>query len=356
MSKLNEQTEIIFCENPILDIQKNLEVLQIKRAFVLVDENTLEHCYSKIQIAFGIVKTELIILKSGEQNKSLLSVEKIISKLTKKKADKNSALFVIGGGVLSDIGGFAASIYKRGIPLILIPTTLLSMVDASIGGKNGVNFEGIKNLIGTFYHPQKIIISPFFLSTLPPNEIQSAWGEIIKHAIIDGGSLWLELLKTDIIIPKPNLELIQKAAAIKYKIVNEDPFEKGKRVVLNLGHTYAHALESYYFENGKSIEHGNAVLYGILAESVISYHFGYQDIKTLQSIFFVVNKINSKMDKWIELSELQSYLIQDKKNSNSNIHFVKVAGIGKVDSTFSLTLNQLKKLNLNELISEKCKL
>ena len=192
-----------------------------------------------------------------------------MGKLTENQFDRNSLLINLGGGVIGDMGGFCASTYKRGIDFIQIPTTLLAMVDASVGGKLGVDFGELKNQIGLFKNPKTVIVNPDFLDTLEKTQLKSGFAEVVKHALIADKNLWNKLSST----PFENLvweEIIAISVQIKNKIVREDPWENGERKKLNFGHTFGHAIESYYLEKGTPILHGEAVFMGIILETDLS--------------------------------------------------------------------------------------
>ena len=219
-----------------------LDISGYSKVAILVDENTKRDCLPKLpQFENPII----IEIKSGEENKNINTCNFIWEQLTAQHFDRNSLLINLGGGVIGDMGGFAASTYKRGIDFIQIPTTLLAMVDASVGGKLGVDFNGLKNQIGLFNNPESVLIFPEFLETLPENQLKSGFAEVVKHALISDKNLWEELTSTT--FDKLNWEaIILTSIQIKNNIILSDPFEKGNRKKLNFGHTFGHAVESYY--------------------------------------------------------------------------------------------------------------
>ena len=226
-----------------------LDVSQYSKIGILVDENTKEFC---LPLLSEIKKSVIIEIKSGEENKNIDSCNLIWEALTKNCFDRNSLLINLGGGVIGDMGGFCASTYKRGIEFIQIPTSLLAMVDASVGGKLGVDFNGLKNQVGLFSNPKSVIINPKFLETLPEDELRSGFAEVVKHALIVDKNLWNHLKNN----PFQDLyweEIIESSVQIKNKIVMSDPKEKGERKKLNFGHTFGHAIESYYLECGRQV-------------------------------------------------------------------------------------------------------
>ena len=243
-----------------------LDISGYSKVAILVDENTKRNCLPKLpQLENSII----IEVTSGEINKSISSCNYIWEQLSEHNFDRDSLLINLGGGVIGDMGGFAASTYKRGIDFIQVPTTLLAMVDASVGGKLGVDFNGLKNQIGLFNNPESVLIFPEFLETLPENQLKSGYAEVVKHALISDNNLWEKIIS----VPFNEMnwgEIIETSINIKNKIVLSDPYEKGERKKLNFGHTFGHAVESYYLEKGTPILHGEAVLMGILLEVEIS--------------------------------------------------------------------------------------
>lgn len=321
-------------------ITKNtfIEILQNKKAIgqlkVLVDQNTFFYCLPVLKEIAQIELTEddIICIESGEDHKTISEVYQIYSRLLDDKCGKNTLLVNLGGGIITDLGGFVASTYKRGILCMNVPTTLLGMIDASIGGKNGINFSGEKNMVGVIAEPNYTFIDESFLKTLPNEEIIYGIAEAFKHALICDKEYW-NLIKEN---PTSNLSgLIEKSIEIKLQIVQQDPFEKNIRKKLNFGHTVAHALESYFLnnitENDDSIEipHGLAVAHGIIVESKISEIQGlissseFIEIKNIMNTHFEL--INFKTS---QLKDIIDYMKNDKKNINSQINFTLLTSIG----------------------------
>ena len=243
-----------------------LDISNYSQVAILVDENTKRDCLSKLP---QIENALIIEIKSGEEYKNISTCSFIWEQLTINNFDRNALLINLGGGVIGDMGGFCATTYKRGLEFIHIPTTLLAMVDASVGGKLGIDFKGFKNQIGLFNNPKAVLISSEFLETLAESELKSGFAEVVKHALISDNSLWLKLKNT----PFTDLDwedIIDTSVQIKNKIVLADPFEKGERKKLNFGHTFGHAIESYYLEKRTPISHGEAVFMGMILETKIS--------------------------------------------------------------------------------------
>ena len=305
-----------------------LDITNYSKVAILVDENTKRECLSLLPK----IKNSIIIeVPSGEGNKNIAICNTIWEKLSLNNFDRNSVLINLGGGVIGDMGGFCASTYKRGIDFIQIPTTLLAMVDASIGGKIGINFNGLKNQIGLFSNPKSVIINPIFLNTLASNQLQSGFAEVIKHSLITNKKHW-EVLSNTLFEDLDLQNIIDISIQIKNTIVKADPLEKNNRKKLNFGHTYGHAIESYYLEEKKPILHGESVLMGIILECELSLlsHNEKIDIKDYLLSNFQLPDIPSK-------NKLMKFLINDKKNKEAKINFTLLNGIGNctIDNLFT---------------------
>lgn len=305
---------------------------------VLVDENTLKYCYP--QIVGYLPKHSLIEIRSGEKNKNLATCQQIWSELMDKHFDRKSLLINLGGGVIGDMGGFCAATYKRGIDFIQIPTTLLSQVDASVGGKLGIDFHGFKNHIGLFCRPKQVIIDTDFLTTLPLNELRSGFAEVIKHCLIADKKAWNKLIINEL---EQNdwKEIVLHSVSLKSKIVNSDPKEKGARKTLNYGHTVGHALETFYLEKypNKHLLHGEAVAVGIIVESFMSFQRGLLHQKDFKSIEDFISKIYPKVKiAQKDISPIIALSLHDKKNENGKIKGILLKTIGEAlfDIDFSL--------------------
>ena len=306
-----------------------LDISTYSKVAVLVDENTKRDCLFKLP---QIENALIIEIKSGEKYKNLNTCNFIWEQLTTNNFDRNALLINLGGGVIGDIGGFCAATYKRGLEFIHIPTTLLAMVDASVGGKAGIDFKGFKNQIGIFNNPNAVLIYPKFLETLAENELKSGFAEVVKHALILDKSLWLKLKNT----PFTDLDwedIIDTSVQIKNKIVLADPFEKGERKKLNFGHTLGHAIESYYLEKRTPISHGEAVFMGMILETKIS-NLSETDKNEIKN--YVLS--NFALPYTPKKSSLHKFLKNDKKNQNGKINFTLLNGIGNcsLDNLFSL--------------------
>ena len=299
--------------------------------FILMDENTKKSCKSKLTDDFPILKNAgEIVIKSGEQHKTLETCNHIWLKLIAHHADRHSMLINLGGGVITDLGGFAAASYKRGINFCNIPTTLLGTIDAAIGGKTGLDYQGMKNVIGCFSFAEKTYINPEFLTTLPERHIKSGYAELLKIALISDKLLWKQLQPQDIKDLSSLTTLIKKAVLLKDKIVQQDPLEDHTRKTLNFGHTIGHAIESYSLEHDKKpLLHGEAVAIGMICESWISKKKKMLSGSELDEIIFKLIRCSFSEKYKIDFDGLSAFLINDKKNSGLKINFSLLQGIGK---------------------------
>ncbi|HZV69246.1 MAG TPA: 3-dehydroquinate synthase [Saprospiraceae bacterium] len=301
-------------------LKKVLDDHQPSSIFIICDENTAGWCAPKIQHATD--KVELIITTPGEENKNIETCQRIWSALVDKNADRDALVLNVGGGVICDMGGFAAACYHRGIRFAHIPTTVLSMADAAIGGKLGVNHEGFKNYIGLFQNPSFIWIDSSFLKTLPPVEITSGLAEIVKHAIIGSKPLWNILSAVNTIDEILWEEVFTENLPVKVKIVESDPGEKGQRKVLNFGHTIGHALESYFLHSGSPVTHGQCVSVGMLVESTLSVSLGILNKADFEAITALINRLLSpEVVSLPGVEEILPWIAGDKKKSNGRVGF-----------------------------------
>jgi len=288
----------------------------------LTDENT-EVCYEQIPYLRDNDDILKISIPSGESNKTLETVEQITEILIEENFSRQSLLINLGGGVISDLGGFIASIFKRGIPYINIPTSIMGIIDASIGGKTGVNFKHQKNQIGSFHLPNDILISTIFLRSLPQVELINGWAEAIKYAYLNQNLKYLPIdLKLD--TSEVNIEIIQNCAEFKREIVNRDYNESGLRKILNFGHTIGHAIESYSQEINQPIGHGYAIAIGLLVEMQISISVnGCSENDLSQTLKQLISKYYYPLPFDLpNVVNLEKYLNADKKNSDGKIKMV----------------------------------
>ena len=291
--------------------------------FILVDENSFEHCYPKFIPNLDTDKRiELIEIESGEINKNLETCIGVWNAITELGGDRKSVLITLGGGVITDLGGFVASCFKRGIDFVNIPTTLLSMVDASVGGKTGVDLGVLKNQIGLFANPEMVIVDDSYLTTLEEREIKSGTAEIIKYGLTYDINLFNEIKNNaDLKIS----ELIFRSVAIKNEVVLQDPKEKNLRKILNYGHTLGHAIESFYLESDdkEHLTHGEAIAIGMVCESYMSFKLLGFSIKKVNEVKEVVLSIYNKTNLLKnDFSAILELLKHDKKNVNGQVNFV----------------------------------
>jgi 3-dehydroquinate synthase len=322
------------------DIQNSLHRYFQENKFdkiaVLVDENTERDCYPFVEST--LPPHQIIRTPSGEIHKNLTTCTHIWNEMTQLEMSRKSLLINLGGGVIGDMGGFCARTYKRGIFFINIPTTLLSQVDASVGGKLAVDFEGFKNHIGLFSNPDLVMIDPVFLNTLPQRELISGFAEILKHGLIADKPYW----KTCAAKPISELEkaaLIKHSVGIKSKVVLEDPTEKGKRKILNFGHTLGHAIESFYLDSDRHLLHGEAVAAGMITEAFLSHQLTGLSLEEMNEINNTLSRIFPKVS--IPKDDIESILdlcFHDKKNVNGKLMFSLLTSIG--DCTFDIEVSR----------------
>ncbi|MDG2194155.1 MAG: 3-dehydroquinate synthase [Polaribacter sp.] len=300
--------------------------------FILVDEHTIEDCYPKfISNLATDAPIEIIEIESGEINKNLDTCIGVWNALTELHADRHSLLITLGGGVITDLGGFVAATYKRGIDFVNIPTTLLSMVDASVGGKTGVDLGVLKNQVGLFANPKMVVVDTDYLQTVSPREIRSGTAEIIKYGLTYDANLYHQI-KED-----KNLditELIPRSIEIKNDVVLQDPKEKNLRKILNFGHTIGHAVESYFLESEHktTLTHGEAIAVGMICECFISSKILGFPKNTLTEIKTVIVEIYGKiniLEK--DFNAIIELLKHDKKNVSGHVNFVLLTDLEKTN-------------------------
>ena len=314
-------------------LSKVLNEYRKKKLFLIVDENTKNQCLPRIESIIEYTNYILVEIESGEQNKSIKTLEKVWQVFTQNGADRNSLLINIGGGIIGDLGGFAASTFKRGMDFINIPTTLLSQVDASVGGKTGINFLGLKNEIGVFNHPKHVIIDSSFIKTLDKQNILSGWAEMLKHTLISDEKDWKNLIVHDIKQTgfKELNKLIARSINIKNYFVEKDPREKGIRKALNFGHTFGHAFESLFMNTSNEILHGEAVAHGMICEVYLSNKIcGFPEDKMNQVVRYLLHIYPKLNISELDFEKLFDLTRHDKKNEGVNINFTLLEDFGKI--------------------------
>ena len=304
------------------------------KIFILVDENTSQFCLPHLLNNLATeIEIEIIELEVGEIHKNITTCTEVWGALSDLGGDRKSVLINLGGGVISDLGGFVSCTFKRGIDFINIPTTLLSMVDASIGGKNGIDLGNLKNQIGIIREPKTVIIDTQFLTTLPQNEMRSGLAEMLKHGLIFDRLYWNKFKNLKDLNTEDLDLLIYESIQIKNSIVCEDLTENGIRKALNFGHTLGHGVESYFLENEEKITllHGEAIAVGIILESYISKEKGLLTNEEYQEIKYIVNDIFDRIQfNKIDIENIIKLLIYDKKNEFGKVQFALLDGIGKI--------------------------
>lgn len=307
---------------------------------VLVDENTKLHCLPILQKS---VATDVVIeIQSGEENKHIKTCELIWKILIENTIDRNAVFINLGGGVIGDMGGFASSCYKRGIDFIQIPTTVLSQVDSSIGGKLGIDFKYAKNLIGLFQNPVLVYIHHKFLKTLDKRQYTNGFAEILKHALIYSSAQWQQL-KNIAIFDDDITTLMYQSLLIKKEIVEADPKEKGLRKILNFGHTIGHAIEAYSIEHtNNTLLHGEAIAIGMVAEAYLSKQKNGLDDIALKDIIELIFKFFPKQNiESFSKEKLMELMLMDKKNVGDDVQAALLSSIGKCDYNISITKNDI---------------
>jgi len=334
MDSINANNSIIhFNEKCYVSLNKHITDKNFSKIFILVDENTHQYCLPKFLENLETIKAiEIIEIESGEINKTIDTCIGVWNTLSELDADRKSLIINIGGGVITDLGGFVACTFKRGISYINVPTSLLSMVDASVGGKTGVDLGHLKNQIGVISNPNLVLIDTDYLDTLPKNQMRSGLAEMLKHGLITGENYWNEFQNLSNLSLNDLDELIYESVIIKKNVVEEDPFENGLRKTLNFGHTLGHAIESYFLSNSnkKTLLHGEAIIIGMVLACYISTKltgFSKETTLNIKTLFFsFYDKVEIKKTDYPAIIELLKY---DKKNNHGNINFVLLETIGK---------------------------
>lgn len=321
------------------DVASHLDALVKKyspsKLFVLVDENTRECVFPQLATeSKAISQAQVITIAAGDTNKNIESLMHIWAQLVEGGATRKSMLINLGGGVVTDIGGFAGATFKRGIRFVNIPTTLLSAVDAAVGGKTGINFHGFKNEIGAFCEAEAVIISTRFLSTLSDEELLSGYAEMLKHGLISNVDTYNRLIAQDVtnIDAEQMLSLLQESVLVKKHIVEEDPTEKGIRRALNLGHTAGHAFESLALHRKSPIPHGYAVAWGLVVELVLSHmQLKYPSNELSRLATYIYENYGAFHITCDDYPSLIEFMRHDKKNDSANeINFTMLKNVGDI--------------------------
>lgn len=330
-SIISDSYAVHFNEIAIQSLNAHLAEKAYSIVFILVDEHTHDVCLPQFMAEIhGDYQFEIIEIESGEINKNIETCVGVWEALSELGADRKSILINLGGGVLTDLGGFVASTFKRGIDFINVPTTLLAMVDASVGGKTGVDLGSLKNQVGVINQPVMVLVIPDFLDTLEKRQVTSGFAEMLKHGLIQNQVYWEALKKAE------NLEDMKRhiltSIQIKNKIVLQDPTEQHIRKILNFGHTLGHAIESYFLENDskETLLHGEAIAIGMILEGYLSYKVTGLDLKTVTDIKDTFLNRYAKVQFSVEdIESILKLMKYDKKNSHGKVNFVLLKSIGE---------------------------
>lgn len=322
------QYPIIICRNGLNDPLLLRSLVSSKQVLIVTNSTIAPLYLEEIQSAFSLIQCDVVVLKDGEEFKNQESLWTIYDALIQNRHHRDTTIIALGGGVIGDIAGFAASTYQRGVPFIQLPTTLLAQIDASVGGKTAINHSSGKNLIGSFYQPKAVLIDLHTLDTLPDREFRAGLAEMIKYGLLAGGDFFKQLLsalKQGLTAQSPELpELIASCCKIKASFVEGDEKETGQRALLNLGHTFAHALEAY--THYQRWLHGEAVAIGLYCASVLSCTMGLLDLKEVELIEQMLEyaKLPHKIPKSTNLAQLRDLMSLDKKIKNNCLRFVLI--------------------------------
>ena len=328
------------------DLTAAISECEHDRVFILADETTAQACLPMISGFRCLRDAMTITVPQGDTHKDIQSLAAIWQQLSQHGATRHSLLINLGGGMITDLGGFAAATFKRGIDFINIPTTLLAMVDASVGGKTGMNFCGLKNEVGAFCDARYVILSTQFLKTLDSENLRSGYAEMLKHSLISDTPLWAEHVTYD--LAQPDLvqlqRMVAKSVEIKQNIVRQDPREQGLRKALNLGHTIGHAFESYAMSQGNPVLHGYAVAYGIICELYLSaVKTAFPTDKLRQTVSFIRENYGKMAITCDDYPVLLDLMRHDKKNTAGSINFTLLADIGDIRINQTATEEEIKE-------------
>lgn len=326
---------VIITRNIVAELLSYLSSYRHDKIFVLTDMNTREKCLPFLEAILTDQDAKYITIKASDAYKDIEQVAVIWDVLSKSGASRNSLLINIGGGMVTDLGGFAGATFKRGLHNLNIPTTLMASVDAAVGGKTGINFNGLKNEIGSFYEPDCVMIDCTFLKTLDRDNLLSGYAEMIKHGLIDKQETFNNVLAFDIEQKEIDIEklndLVSSSVVIKERIVKEDPKEMGIRKALNFGHTIGHALESLSFLKNNPILHGHAVAAGIITELYVSYKVSGMPVEIVRQVTnFIKDHYPAFVFSCDDYETLYEFMTHDKKNEGGHIFFTLLGNIGDI--------------------------
>ena len=332
------------CEDFISELNQAIGNQQAECVFVLTDENTERYCLPALMVSDKLKGCHFITIPAGDENKTINSAVEIWKYLSENGANRKSLMINLGGGMITDIGGFTASTFKRGIRYINVSTTLLGAVDAATGGKTGINFSGLKNEIGVFAPADSVLINVDFFKTLDDRNIRSGYAEMVKHALIDTKEEWEDVLKFDLeTINFDRLKtLLDRTIRIKERIVDKDPFEANIRKALNLGHTFGHAFESWSYKTEKPALHGYAVMWGLLCELYLSFiKLNFPKDELLRLKYLIKEYYGLFEFSCNDYDSLYELMTHDKKNDSKEINFTLLADIGDIHINQTATKEEI---------------
>ncbi len=343
--------KIIDCQDYSISIGHSADAIQVflkskeySKIAVLVDDNTRKHCLPLWMDQMDISSWTIIEITSGEEHKNLKTCEYIWKRLLMAGFDRHSLLINLGGGVIGDMGGFCASTYMRGIDFVQVPTTLLSQVDASVGGKLGIDLEFVKNIVGLFTNPKAVLVDRQFLQTLDMPQIRSGFAEVVKHGLIASEDLWNRskvIAKQGIPISALDNELLHDSILVKKQVVEKDPKEKGLRKILNFGHTVGHAVETYSWSTDKPLLHGEAIYIGMVCENYLAYTKRKLHRKQLDDVNAVLKSIFYSPQATRNGSEIWKILLKDKKNKLDKAFVAFIDQIGSAVYDIEITREEV---------------
>ena len=336
--------QVIICDDFILELEKAIGNQSSESIFILTDENTNKLCLPLVQQNKRFANIHVCNIKAGDSHKDVEALSFVWKFLSEKGATRKSLMINLGGGMITDLGGFAASTFKRGMRYINIPTTLLGSVDAAVGGKTGINFNGLKNEIGVINSAETVLIETSFFKTLDHKNLVSGMAEILKHALIYKQSEWdrvaaydMETFNLDDLKP-----ILAESIAVKQRIVEEDPYEKNLRKALNFGHTVGHAFESISYEKGTPVLHGYAVAWGMICELYLSHKLlGFPKETMLQAVRIIKDAYGSFFISCKDYDRLFELMTHDKKNDTKEINFTLLGAIGDIRTNQNTTQKEI---------------
>jgi 3-dehydroquinate synthase len=343
MQRIQLADYAIYIGDDFSPLNQLIEEKKYANVVIIVDENTAEYCLPVLDHSLKS-NYKTIQISAGEQHKNIETCQLIWKKMMQLNLSRRALCINLGGGVIGDMGGFCASTFKRGMDFVQIPTTLLSQVDASIGGKLGVDFMQVKNSIGVFNNPKAVFVNPAFLTTLPKAELRSGFAEIIKHSLIADAEEWQRIRQMDDLEKVEWSSLIEPSLQIKKQVVETDPFEHGLRKALNFGHTVGHALEGYALETDQPLLHGEAIAIGMVCEAYLSHTNGQLSEEDLMDIVGFIKATYAYWPIPLEsFTDFMNLMRNDKKNQGRDINFSFIPQAGTVEVNQTADEEQIKQ-------------